>query len=138
MLSPKCIMVVDDNPVDCFITKKVITAAGSNSTVIIFQEATEALQYLSDTLASNAADNLPSLILLDINMPVMNGWQFLDEFAKLPGHAVTQCHIFMLSSSNDTRDLEHSRQYMQVDGYLTKPLTLEKFTGLVPRIPQNS
>ncbi|MBG6111142.1 CheY-like chemotaxis protein [Flavobacterium sp. CG_23.5] len=76
----------------------------------------------------NENKNLPDAILLDLNMPVMDGWQFLDEFNHLT--LKKEIPIFIITSSIDPADIEMAKNYTVVKNYINKPITAEKLTAL--------
>jgi CheY-like chemotaxis protein len=67
---------------------------------------------------------------LDINMPVMDGWEFLDEFNLLPKDALKECSVIMHTSSIDPRDIERAKTYSVVIDYITKPLTIQAMSKI--------
>ncbi|PKA04651.1 response regulator [Leptospira ellisii] len=93
-----------------------------------FQDGEVALQQLQSLSADR--DELPDAILLDINMPFMDGWQFLDEFKKIQGNLAKNVKIFMVSSSVDERDIVKANSFPEVRGYLSKPLTQDHIQKL--------
>lgn len=117
------VAVVDDDFVfrTCF--EILLKSEDFAADILSFEQARAALDYLRTTDPSSEA--YPDLLFLDINMPEINGWQFLDEFARLPAANRTELPIFVLSSSIDPRDLQRSREYESVLGYIAKPLTRE-------------
>ncbi|WP_143308872.1 response regulator [Chitinophaga vietnamensis] len=117
------IFIVDDDPIHQQIAKIMIERQGISSNVRVFSDAQDVLDYLREN--TGASDALPDLILLDLNMPVMDGWEFLDEFAGFQAGLPKQIRIFVLTSSIDEKDKERVRSYRFVDGYLTKPLSKE-------------
>jgi CheY-like chemotaxis protein len=120
----KHIWLVDDDRVTNFVNERLLVKEGV-LTVMAFTKASEALEQLSK-LISSAPDHLPEVIFLDINMPIMDGWEFLDEFQSLDSDALKQCRVYMLTSSIDQEDQQKSSSYKSVCGFISKPLTPEK------------
>ncbi len=117
-------MIIDDDDISNFIYRKVIENTHISQQIWDFQQARVALDYLSANLQDPS--KLPDLVFLDINMPVLNGWDFLDEYAKniwpnLPKPVV----LCVLSSSVYKEDIEKASNYEQVSEYISKPLTSE-------------
>jgi CheY-like chemotaxis protein len=127
-LPHKTIFLIDDDSVTNFINTKIIQGYFP-FTVVGFTNAREALQELN-RYKTPEDDSIPDLILLDINMPIMDGWEFLDEFEKLPDYLLRKCNVTMLTSSVDEDDIEKSRRYKCVAGFVSKPLTVEALKGM--------
>jgi CheY-like chemotaxis protein len=111
------IMLVDDNPMDNFINKRLIESCGLASEVICFESAQDALLYLGTN------QKLPSLIFLDINMPGMNGFEFLEAYENLPSVIHEKCKVLMLSTSENFKDLNRANKNRFVRKFLNKPLS---------------
>jgi len=109
--------LIDDDNLAIFLAEHLIRVEKFSTAVHSFQSAQEALAALLVP-----GEELPQVIFLDLNMPAMNGWQFLDALvphqATLRGH----CHIYILTSSLALRDLEKSTRYELVTGLIHKPL----------------
>ncbi|SHN31999.1 response regulator [Chitinophaga sp. CF418] len=118
------VMVVDDAEIDRFLAKKVLTKHAFAREVLPLDSATNALNYLSENQENKEA--LPDLIFLDINMPKMNGFDFLEEYKKLPESVKKKCIIVMLSSSLLPEDRELAMNNPYVCQFLNKPLTGDK------------
>lgn len=111
------IMFVDDDPINNLINKKLLIKHYPQVEISEFLSAEEALQALhSDRL------NLPHLILLDINMPEIDGWAFLNQYRRL-GLSIP---VFMLTSSIDQEDIKKAKEYPEINQFIVKPLDKEK------------
>ena len=118
------ITLIDDDQVCHLISTKIINMFSSFD-VESFTDAREALKEIR-WRTSDQDKKVSEFILLDIDMPGMNGWQFLEEFEKLPEDIVKKSCVIMLSSSTSYMDIEKSRHYKSVKQFLSKPLTEEK------------
>jgi CheY-like chemotaxis protein len=124
----KRILLIDDDPITNMINTKIITKS-FNFHVSAFTSAREALDLIQMSINS-FPDQLPGLIFLDINMPQMDGWEFLEEFQKLPEDFLKKCDVIMLSSSLDREDIQRSTTYSTVREFISKPLTADKVRNL--------
>jgi len=124
----KCIMLVDDDKSDNFFHEREIKKAALSTVVIIRDSAIDALEYLKGMNEKN--DLKPDLIFLDINMPKMNGWEFLIEFSQLDRVIQINTMIMILTTSNNVTDRFRAKAWSFVSGYLTKPLTKEIITDI--------
>lgn len=115
------VMLVDDNDTDNFISKRIIEITKFAKRVEIKNSGKSALQYLEDNQGN--PDNLPDLIFLDINMPIVDGFVFLFEFEMFPEELKKKCKVVILSSSDNKRDIEKIVDNEYVIKFITKPLT---------------
>lgn len=115
------VCVIDDDKIFTFAVKRLLAISDCCENVIEYSNGEEAISGLRALLASNR--NMPELILLDLNMPIMDGWQFLDEFITI--RELTRIKIYIVSSSIDPADIEKSKKYNSVSKYITKPLDKE-------------
>jgi len=120
MAAYSTVMLIDDNEIDNIINEKIIEANEFADKILVFQTGQEALDYLMDN--QNAEVSLPNIIFLDINMPIMDGFQFLEQFEKLSSLVQQKCKIIMLSSSISPKDIDRAASSRYVKKYLNKPL----------------
>ncbi len=118
----KKILIVDDDEINNIICKKIINEYNAAIKVTTVTNGKNALELLQNS-GNTSCVQLPDVILLDINMPVMNGWQFVDEYRKLGPELRKNITLFMLSSSQYYQDQETVSQYQEVEGLFTKPLS---------------
>ena len=121
-----CILLVDDNDADNFFHKLVISELHVVDNIQVAETGLEAINYLKK---ENAI--IPQLIFLDINMPRMNGWEFLEEYKDLAPEQKAEIVIIMLTTSVNPEDKEHAEKIKEVNGFETKPLTTEKLNGIL-------
>jgi CheY-like chemotaxis protein len=117
------VMLVDDSETDNFINKRVIELTKFSKKIIINNSGRNALEFL---LANqHTPENLPDLIFLDINMPIVDGFVFLYEFEDFPENIKDKCKIIILSSSTNKQDIDRIVDNRYVIDYVTKPLSLD-------------
>jgi CheY-like chemotaxis protein len=121
------ILLVDDDATTNFLNKLLVQRAGVTDQVLVAENGREALAILHETCPS---PRCPALILLDLNMPVFNGLEFLEAYQQLPAAQRQAIVVIMLTSAVLDRDLERLR-HLPVAGVLDKPLTKEKLQGLL-------
>jgi len=121
----KKIMVIDDNPTDRYIAKRMAEKYHFAEEIILQESALEALNYIRSL--ENTPDLLPQFIFLDINMPGMNGYEFLEEYANLSESIRTNCIVLMITTSIHPDDFKRAENNPSVFRFLNKPLDKEKF-----------
>jgi CheY-like chemotaxis protein len=132
----KTLMLVDDNPIDNLINQKMIEASSFAENIYTFSGAVSALDFLKNLDRSNgiSQDNIPDLIFLDINMPLLDGFQFLEEFEKLNGPNSAKIKeytkVIMVSSSINPKDMDRAEKNKFVKKYVNKPLSIKTLDGL--------
>lgn len=112
-------IVIDDSKLDCFIAEKIILNSGMSETVKVFQQAGQALEHIKASLGLQTT----TIVFVDIQMPVMNGFEFVENFENLPAELKKNYHMYMLSSSINENDIARVKGYASVKHVLNKPLT---------------
>jgi CheY-like chemotaxis protein len=123
------VLLVDDDPTTNYLNKLLLTRMGAAEQVLVAENGEQALRTLVQTCVAEPTI-CPQLILLDMNMPVLNGLGFLEAYAQLPLVPQRPIVIVMLTTSLHPVDQTRAEQ-MPIAGFLTKPLTKEKVTAIV-------
>ncbi|TAF55469.1 MAG: response regulator [Sphingobacteriia bacterium] len=126
------VCLIDDDKIYQFTARKILESTGLAKSIVSFFNGSEAIGFLKEN-AQNA-DQLPDVVFLDINMPVMNGWEFLDEFQQLRPSMKKSILIYMVSSSVDDTDIQKSRSYQEVKDYIVKPINRQRYQELMERM----
>lgn len=121
--------IIDDDQVYVFAMKKMIMGNAFCKEVISFKNGEEALLFLHSKMID--PNGLPEIIMVDINMPIMDGWEFLDEFIKLMPSLPRKVTIYMISSSIRLADVERAKNYSEVQDYIVKPLLIDNLKQIL-------
>jgi CheY-like chemotaxis protein len=113
--------IIDDDPIFVFGAKRMMELSDFCDSFMVFKNGQEALNSLKPIMI--AGENVPDIILLDINMPIMDGWQFLDEFVKIESHKLLT--IYIVSSSIDPVDINRAKHYKTISNYIIKPISTD-------------
>ncbi|AGA80023.1 response regulator [Echinicola vietnamensis] len=127
MTSIKSLCIIDDDPIYTFGVKKIIEMGNFDVNAMFYQNGQEAYEGLASKIDNG--DPLPDMILLDINMPIWNGWKFLDEFLKI--EPATNIIIYIISSSIDPNDTKKAKEYSVIKNFIVKPISIEKVKELL-------
>lgn len=125
-------IVVDDSKLDCVIAQKIISLATGSSNIKSFMFAKEAL----DSIAAGQEGAGKRILFVDIQMPVMNGFEFIEAFEQLPEQVREQYIIYVISSSINESDINRAMQYHSVSRFISKPLTINSMQDLMKEIEQ--
>ena len=118
----KITYLIDDDKLSIRLMSMLISKKKFCEEIVSFCNAELALETLK--INCNTPQTLPDVILLDLNMPILDGWQFLDEFSLLP--LAKDISVFIVTSSIDPSDIEMAKNYKMVKSYIMKPITAQK------------
>lgn len=121
-------IVIDDSKLDCFIAEKIIRNTGMSDSIRSFTDAREALELIKNNAGTG---DTKTVLIVDIQMPIMNGFEFVEAFEALPEELQNKYIIYVLSSSINENDLARVRGYRAVKHFLNKPLTSNTLSALI-------
>jgi CheY-like chemotaxis protein len=125
--------LVDDDEVFTFLTKIIIEETNRVKNVRVFANGLKAMLFLEDAL-EREPENIPDIILLDINMPIMDGWEFLESYLLLAPKIKKKVTIYVVSSSISYYDVEKAKSISEVTDYFIKPVTKEMFIEMFDNV----
>jgi len=126
----KNVMLVDDDYATNYLHQLFLEESGRVENVIVAKSADEALELLKEGLADS---QIPDIIFLDINLPAKNGWEFIDEYSEIVGEVSNNSKVIMLSTSENPRDMEKSKEYKLIKEYRIKPLSVPIINEIVDK-----
>jgi CheY-like chemotaxis protein len=131
-----CVLLIDDDEPTNFLSRLLLEEADCAHHIQVAQDGRSALEYLTQSENCNGEDKrfpCPDLIFLDINMPAMNGWEFLEEYSRLEKHHKGNVVMVMLTTSLNPDDRTKAHGIPDVSGFETKPLTEEKLEMILQK-----
>jgi CheY-like chemotaxis protein len=129
MSTAKNIFLIDDDKLFIFLLKKTIGLTGINTNITDFIDGRKALEYLSDN--ASIPENLPDVIFVDLRMPIMDGWEFLEEYDSIVNNLSKKNKLFVFSSSISPFDIEKAKNDANVTDFIIKPILKEKFIEIL-------
>ncbi len=122
--------IIDDDDVYVNLIRRIIDLKSLSENLLIFKNGREALDYFKILLATIDSPLFPEIILLDLNMPIMDGWEFLKEFTQISPPSGLKTTLYVVSSSIDPYEIERAKAHFLVKDYLIKPVNLDDFEML--------
>lgn len=123
------ILLIDDSEIDNYINKAIISKNEFVSDIVVKTSGYRALEYLK--VIGEDVGSFPDIIFLDIRMPEMDGYEFMDQYKDLPQQCKDKCRVFVLSSSINPKDLSRSESYTDIEKHLAKPLAHHSLEDLL-------
>ena len=118
-----CILLIEDDEATNFFHQIILKKIGFTGNVQVAKDGKKAIDYLKQ--AAEGKHPIPNLIFLDINMPVMNGWEFLEKYRSLPLEMITKIVVIILTSSPNPADEKKAKLFTEVAAFMQKPLTAD-------------
>jgi CheY-like chemotaxis protein len=128
----KTIFLIDDDPVFVYLTKKIICSVSGGCEIMEFADGELAIDHLRKVCGDSTS--LPDIIFVDLSMPVMDGWEFLDEYALLRPKLGKPIELFIVSSSISPQEVERSKSYPTVSDFLIKPVAKGKIAEIIAHV----
>ena len=116
--------IIDDDTIYHFILTSIINKNKLAESILSFLDGEEAIQYLTENKMNN--EKIPDVLFLDVNMPIMDGWMFIEEYARIKTDITKKTLVFMLSSSANPIDIERADKISEISNYIIKPINLEE------------
>lgn len=126
------LFLVDDDSVFQYLTRKLLLKTAMVKQIKIFNNGQEAIDFLKTV--QGRKEEIPEIILLDLSMPVMDGWEFLEEYLMLQPRLEKRITIYIISSSINPRDIERAKKINAVTDFIIKPVTREKFSEIISKL----
>jgi len=128
----KKVYLIDDDDIFVFLTKKTMLKVSENVEVEVFSDGLQAITHLKEI--KDKKELLPDIIFLDLNMPVMDGWEFLAEYQELYPFFAKKNELYIVSSSISPHEMERSKNIKEVCEFIIKPLVKEKFLEILENL----
>jgi two-component system, chemotaxis family, chemotaxis protein CheY len=126
------IALIDDDKIFQLTASKTILSTQVTDKILQFENGEKALEYIKQNVSHR--ENLPDFIFLDINMPFVDGWMFLEDYTNFKSKLAKPVVIYMVSSSIDPRDIKRARENSDVKEYVIKPVSRDKFLELLKKV----
>lgn len=129
MNSIPTLCVIDDDEIYAFTVKRLVKITGMAQKIVFFENGQTAIDFFKAN--ADAPDELPELVLLDLNMPILDGWQFMDQYMELQLSLSKQPAIYIISSSIDEADHVRAKAIPAVKDFIIKPINAETFKQII-------
>ena len=124
----KSILLIDDEDINLFILQNLLRLSGINAEIVFFNTSRKGINHLRDLV--DRGEKFPDLILLDIEMPVLNGWDFLDLYKEFDKTHTYNCKVIIFTTSIIEQDMIKAKSYDEVEDFVNKPMTIEMLKNI--------
>lgn len=122
----KLACIIDDDNIYVNLVKKIIETKKLCENLLIFNNGKQSIDYFETSLTNSNTNNIPEIIFLDLNMPVMDGWEFLERFTKIRKQFSKKISLYVVSSSINPTDINRAKSSPTVHDYLIKPVNIKE------------
>ncbi len=126
------ILIVDDDDVYLFLATHILEKIATDLVVETLPDGEQAVNYFKKCIALKM--KAPEVLLLDLNMPFLDGWGFLDEYKKLRPNLNSKVYIYIVTSSNRQKDIDRAKEYEDLENYIVKPVSKEKLKDILVEV----
>ena len=129
----KMACIIDDDSIYVNLVKKIIETKKLCDNLLIFNNGKDGIDYFESILQNLEHNDIPEIILLDINMPVMDGWEFIERFTKIQNKFKKRITLYVVSSSINATEIEKAKSLSSVENYLVKPVNIDELEAVFAR-----
>ena len=122
--------IIDDDGIYLSLIKKIIQTKKLCKNLLIFNDGKESIDYFEALLQNLNEEKIPEIIFLDLNMPIMDGWEFIERFTKIKNKFGKVISLYIVSSSINPIDVDRAKELSCVEGYLVKPVNISEFQSI--------
>ena len=129
----KMACIIDDDSIYVNLVKKIIETKKLCDNLLVFNNGKDGIDYFESILQNLEHNDIPEIILLDINMPVMDGWEFIERFTKIQNKFKKRITLYVVSSSINATEIEKAKSLSSVENYLVKPVNIDELEAVFAR-----
>lgn len=122
--------IIDDDSVYINLVKKIIETKKLCKNLLLFNDGKQSIEYFEALLQNLEAEHIPEIIFLDLNMPIMDGWEFLERFTKIKNNFGKVITLYVVSSSINPLDVDRAKSLSSVEDYLIKPVNINELESI--------
>ncbi|GAA3632735.1 response regulator [Flavivirga jejuensis] len=122
--------IIDDDDIYINLVKRVIETKKLCENLIIFKNGKQSIDYFEELLLNLKEDKIPDIIFIDLNMPVMDGWEFIEHFTKIKNKFNKLITLYIVSSSINPVDIDRAKSLNSIEGYLVKPIIINELENI--------
>jgi CheY-like chemotaxis protein len=135
MSKPFIICLIDNDEVYQYTVTRSLKAHDPAKKILVFSDGEQAMEFLINNVTND--ENLPDVIFLDLSMPVMDGWQFLEEYTRLKPTIAKTTVIYVITSSFDPEDIARAKKISEISDYIIKPIKPEMIVGILENVEKD-
>nr|WP_321221718.1 response regulator [uncultured Psychroserpens sp.] len=129
----KVACIIDDDNIYVNLVKKIIETKKLCDNLLVFKDGKDGIDYFEALLQNLNQKGIPEIILLDINMPIMDGWEFIERFTKIQNKFDKRITLYVVSSSINVTDIDKAKSLSTVQNYLVKPVNIDDLEAVFSR-----